>query len=167
MKLARIFMAMLVCLFTTTLSQAEEYSMIVVPTCSVSKMHSVKIGNVNIEELLAQKFITKAEALGTINAPTINELRISIKNNPSILSNDDYISNAKILSDAYGVPVILLLSSDTKMQDSIEQKTFWQKLNMPVITQQEPTTKLVTTLTLVNAKNNEVIWSDIYYHKIE
>lgn len=168
MKLARIFMAMLFCLFTTTLSQADEYSIIVVPVCSVSSTPSVKIGNVNIEELLAQKFITKAESLGTANAPTISELRISIKNNPNIvLSKDDYISNAKMLSEAYGVPVILLLSSGTKMQDSVEQKTFWQKLNMPVITQQEPTTKLVTTLTLVNAKSNEVIWSDIYYHKIE
>ena len=167
MKLARIIIAILFCFFTTTLSQAEEFTVLVIPNCVVDSAHKNIVGNVNIEELLARKFIIKLEDSDVAYAPTLQTIKISIKNNPQVTQNmNNPMGNMKILSGLYGVSNVLLISSKTAVQAASEQKEFWNKLNLPVISPNEANTKLITTVTLYNTKKDEVIWSDVFYHRI-
>ena len=149
-------------------SFSEGYNVLVIPQGCVETSSNTYIGNMNIEEMLAKKIIDRMEYTGTACSPTMQVLKISIMNNPDVSINKiSPMANSKILSGAYGVPKVLLLSSRVELLNEHKQKRFWDKLELPVLTQSGSSSRVVTTVTLYNAKTDEVLWSDVYYKNID
>lgn len=146
---------------------AEGYSVLVIPSCYVRNVKKPIIKSVDVEELLARKFIMKMEANSIAYAPTMNVLRISINNNSKVnKAENDAMENIRILSKAYGVPKVIIITTNTDTNSNAQQKMFWNRLDLPVLVSFEPNMKLTTTVTMYNAKTNEILWSDVYYKRI-
>ena len=85
--ITRIITALFSVLLFCLSAMAEEYSVLVIPdSCLVSNQKNL-VESVDIEELLARKFIDKLEISGKDYAPTLRILKISIKNNPTFNKN--------------------------------------------------------------------------------
>lgn len=167
MNILRIIVIALIIALCRIHVYAGEYNVLVVPYCAIDTTRQNKMGNVDIEEMLARKFIAKMENDGMANAPTVSVLNISIKNNPDFVRNAaDPMINVKALSKSYGVPRVLIIKSKTEVQNPNQQKVFWTKLDLPVITHPESNIRLVTTVTMYNAQSDSVLWSDVYYKQI-
>ena len=167
MKILQIIAIALIITFSRIPVFAGEYNVLVIPYCAIDTTRQNKMGHVDIEEMLARKFIAKMENDGMANAPTVSVLNISIKNNPNFVRNAaDPMINVKALSKSYGVSRVLIIKSKTEVQNPNQQKVFWTKLDLPVITHPESNIRLVTTVTMYNAQSDSVIWSDVYYKQI-
>ncbi len=147
---------------------AGEYKVLVIPNSCIDSTKKHTIDTVDIEELLSKKIINRMEDTGMACAPTIDILRISILNNPYYVQKAvNPINNAKIISNSYNVYKVILVSSKLEVISPVQQKEFWQKLNLPVISQHESNTQLVTTVTMYDMKSNQILWSDVYYQKVD
>ena len=167
MKTARLLIAIFIVFMGIIPAFAEGYNVLVIPYCAIDTSRRNTMGNVDIEEMLARKFISKMDKDGMANAPTMNVLKISIKNNPKVVPNSsEPMSNVRAIAKAYGVSKVLLIMSKTELQNASQQKNFWNKLDLPVITQSEANVKLVTTVTMYDAKEDEIMWNDVYYKKM-
>lgn len=167
MKTAKILIALTIMILCSMPVFAERYNVLVIPYCAIDTTRQNKMGNVDIEEMLARKFISKMENDGMANAPTINVLHISIKNNPNFIQNaENPMTNVRALAKSYGVSKVLLIMSSTEVQNPHQQKDFWTKLDLPVITHPETNMRLVTTVKMYDAKTDEVTWSDVYYKHV-
>ena len=60
----------------------------------------------------------------------------------------------------------MVIKTTTAMSSNSQQKMFWNRLDLPVLIPFEPSMKLSTTVTMYNIKDDEVIWSDVYYKKL-
>ncbi len=165
--LSRIFIAFIL---TTTIFlpvMAEGYTALVIPNSSVVPKRINKVYNTDIEKLLARKIIDKMEKAGSDYAPTLDVIRISIINNSDFNKNSkEPMENVKTLSKAYGIAKVVLISSKTEIISANEQKEFWNKMNLPVLTQPEANIKVTTTIKLYNSKTDEIIYSDVFYKKL-
>ena len=166
-KIARILIAVFMMIVCISSAYAEGYNVLVIPDSYLRNVNKKMVKSIDIEEMLARKFITKMEEDNMAYAPTISVLRISIKNNSKFDRHaNESIDNIRILSKAYGVPKVLVIKTNTEMSSNNQQKMFWNRLDLPVLIPFEPSMKLSTTLTMYNIKDDEVIWSDVYYKKL-
>ena len=167
MKIARVLIAISMMVLCISPTYAEGYNVLVIPDGYVRNTHKNLVKSVDIEEMLARKFISKMEEDGMAYAPTTSVLKISINNNSKFdKTANEPLENIRIISKAYGVPKVLIIHTKTEMSSNTQQKMFWNRLDLPVLVPFEPNMRLMTTVTMYNAKNNEVIWSDVYYKKI-
>ena len=165
--LSRIFIAFILTTISILPVLAEGYTALVLPNSSVSPKVVNRVDNTDIEKLLARKIIDKLEKTGMDYAPTLNVLRISIINNANYNSNSiEPMNNVKAIAKAYGISKVILVSSKTEILSAGQQKEFWNKMNLPVITPSESGVKVTTTVTLYNSKTDEVIYSDVFYKKL-
>ncbi|MCD8378147.1 MAG: hypothetical protein LUB59_05085, partial [Candidatus Gastranaerophilales bacterium] len=150
-----------------TVSHAEEYSVLVVPAGLVGINHNSSIGNTNIEEILARKLIKAFEYSKTACAPSMSTLKISIMNNSNFIPKAvNPINNTKIISKSYGVSKVVLISSKIEFQNALQQKSFWNRMEMPVLTPPEANIRIVTTVTMLNTASDDVIWCNVFYKNI-
>lgn len=167
MKIAQIILAIFTVFVISLSSFAEEYNFLVIPNSIIDTAHRTIIGKTDIEELLAKKFIDKLEASDTANAPTVNVLKISIINNPNFkYYAENPLDNAKIIANAFGISKVLIISSTTEVKNPAQQKEFWKKMGLPVITNPEPNVRVVTRVTMYNVKDDEVLYSDVFYKNL-
>lgn len=167
MRIARIVIAFFIILSGIIPVFAEGYDILVIPVSVITTSKKCTVANVDIEDLLAKKIVDKMELESIAYSPNTNILKISIKNNSDFKHEAlDCFENAKILSNSYGVPRVLLISSKIELINPDQQKKFWNKLDLPVLIQPESNMKLITTVTLYNGKDDEVVWSDTYYKKL-
>ena len=164
MRIAKILIASLIIFWCILPSLAEGYNVLVIPQSCVDTSYKYNIGNIDFEELLVKKFVTKMEDGDIAYAPTLSVLKISILNNPYLHKDGlKLMDNVNILSNAYGVPRVLLVSSKLEMQTASQQKALWEKLGLPVIIRPEENFRVVTSVKLLNTKDNEVIYNNIFY----
>ncbi len=165
--LSRIITAFILTTITILPVMAEGYTTLVLPNSSVMPKNINKVDNTDIEKLLARKIIDNMEKAGSDYAPTLDVLRISIINNSDFDKNTkEPMKNVKALSRAYGIPKVILISSKTEIITANEQKEFWNKMNLPVLTQPEANIKVTTTVKLYNSKTDEIIYSDVFYKRL-
>lgn len=62
--------------------------------------------------------------------------------------------------------MVLLISSQTDVQNYFLRRTIWDFLNIPGTTVVDPAYKLSTFITLVDVQKEEIIWQETYYKKI-
>lgn len=167
MKLVRIIIVIFMLFMNVLRVNAEGYSMLVIPKGSVAITKRATFGNVDIEELLARKFIDKLEDSDIGYAPTLRVLKISINNNSAInVKNQDYLSNIRTISRAYGVPRVLYIHSKKELINPTSQKEFWNKMDLPVLTQSDTAIKITTIVTLYDTKKDEIVYTDVFYKKM-
>lgn len=165
-RISRIIIAILTIVFYSVPVMAAGYSILVLPDSIIDNRIKHTVSSVDIEELLARKFIDKLEYTGRDYAPTLRVLKISIKNNSDYKAiPENHLDNAKILSKSYGVPRVLVVSS--KIEQKNNRKQFNTKSDLPILTNQNSNVMVVTKLTMYNSKTNEVVWSDVYYKNID
>lgn len=166
-KIARILIAVFMVMTCISSVYAEGYNVLVIPDSYVRNINKHMVKSVDIEEMLVRKFITKMEDDGIAYAPTISVLRISIKNNSKFDKKlKDPMENIRAISKAYGVPKVLVIKTNTEMNNNSRQKMFWNRLDLPVLIPFEPNMRLITTVTMYNIKDDEVIWTDVYFKKL-
>lgn len=159
MKLSQIslFLGMSVLLGLPVFGQ--DYSVIILPNSSINPSQKTVIGDYNCDEALTTGVISNLKKLSK-NAP---ELAVLKKDTQSLIITKE---NLKSVSDIYEVKKILIIGSEIDSKTSLQQRSLWQKLDVPIITQPDISKKIVTSVSLINAETNEVIWSNLYYKNI-
>lgn len=146
---------------------AAEYNILVIPAGLVGIPNKTTLANSDIEEILTRNIINKLEFDNIACAPNMSTLKISIKNNPNFISKAiNPINNAKIISKSYGISKIILVKSNIEVISAAKQKELWKKMELPVVTPLESNIRLVTTVTLLNTQNDNIIWSNVFYKNI-
>ena len=164
MKRVLVFVLTLCITLFGKMAFASGYNVLVIPSGVVGESHNHMFGKTDIEELLTRSIIWHMEDMEIANVPSIATLKISIKNNPNYNSNDtDSLNNLKAIAKSYGVNKVMLVTSKLEIQSNLEQKRFWNKLDLPVITPIDSNVRIVTKVKLLNPHTNEILWNDVYY----
>lgn len=129
-------------------------------------------------EFFANQVINRLNLSGTVEAPTISEVREKLKRNErlyletreSLLRfkkeyNINYVTVGK-LAKMYGVNKVLLLTTTADAQNYFIRRTFWDFLNIPGATVIDPAIKLSTYAVLVDTDRMVNIWEDTFYKTI-
>ena len=164
MKRVLVFLITLCIILLGKAVQASGYNVLVIPTGIIGTSHNHMFGKTDIEELLTRSLIWHMEDMDIANAPSITTLKISIKNNPNYDANAiDPFNNLKAIAKSYGVTKVMLVSTKLEIQSNSDQKKFWNKLDLPVITPVDSNLRIVTKIQLINPQTNEILWNDMYY----
>jgi len=161
-------LAALIILLSGTVSYSAGYSVIVIPSgLSGARSTGNFLGNTDIEEVLACKLIKCLETNNIAYAPTMSTLKISIHNNTNFVPKAvNPMNNIKIISKSYGVPKVIIVSAKIEVLSAAKQKTFWNKMELPVITTPESNLRIITTVTLYNTQTDEILWNNVFYKNI-
>lgn len=129
-------------------------------------------------EFFANQVINKLNLSGTIEAPTISEVREKLSRNPrlniatreSMLRfkkeyNINYI-NAKKLAAMFNTNKVLLITSSADAQNYFIRRTFWDFLNIPGASVIDPAIKLSTYAVLIDTDRDVNLWEDTFYKTI-
>lgn len=165
-KLSQIIIILVSLLLFSFPVYSAGYSVLVLPDSCLDSRIKHSVSNVDIEELLARKFIDRLEFVGSENAPTMGVIKISIKNNSNYITQpESCLDNAKILSSSYGVPRVLMISS--KVEKCADKDKFNIFADLPILYPQNSNVQVVTKLTMYDSKYDKVIWSDVYYKRMD
>ncbi len=165
-KLYAILFAIILCLPTTTV-YATGYNMLVMPSGLVGATRKSILGTTDIEEALTIKLIKYLDENNITCSPTLSTLKLSIKNNANCVQNPKNVkNNINAVSKAYGVYKVLVISSKIEVQNATKQKSYWYKLDLPVITPLESNIKIITNVSLINTQTNETLWNNVFYKNI-
>ena len=168
MKRVFVLLAALLLSVHGTIAYSEGYSILVIPAGAAGiSSPAPLLGNANVEEILSDKLIKYLEETNTAYAPLLGILKLSIKNNSNFIPNAvNPLNNAKIISKSYGVSKVILVSSKLEVQDRASQKSFWNKMELPVIIQQESDLLLITSVTFLDTRSDDILWHNIFYKNI-
>lgn len=166
-------------LFLTPQVYAESYKVLVIPDNIVTESVALDSYIYNASaEFFADDVITILNETDYINAPTVSETRVSLKNSPNSLLaaknltskfrtsyNLDYVTLRKIAARTDS-KYVLLITSHIDAENYILRRTVWDFLNVAGATVVDPAYKISTYAVLVDTENNAKLWSDTYYKTI-
>jgi len=165
--------------FMTPQVFAESYKVLVVPDNIVTESVALDSYIYNASaEFFADDVITILNDTDYINAPTVSETRLSLKNSPNSLLaaknltskfktsyNVDYVTLKKIAAKTDS-KYVLLITSHIDAENYILRRTVWDFLNVAGATVVDPAYKISTYAVLIDTENNAKLWSDTYYKTI-
>lgn len=157
---------------------AADYRVLVVPDNVSSKSCLDAFVYETASEFFANQIINKLNLSGTIEAPTISEVREKLTRNPrlniatreSMLRfkkeyNVNYINAAK-LGQMFNTNKVLLVTTTADAQNYFMRRTFWDFLNIPGATTIDPAIKFSTYAVLIDTDRNVNLWEDTFYKTI-
>ena len=158
---------------------AESYKVLVIPDNIVTESVALDSYIYNASaEFFADDVITILNETDYINAPSVSETRLRLKNNTnSMLAaknltskfrtsyNIDYVTLKKIASKTDS-KYALLITSHIDAENYILRRTVWDFLNVAGATVIDPAYKISTYAVLVDTETNSKLWSDTYYKTI-
>ena len=162
-----ILLVILILLMGVMPCLAQGYDILVIPYSAINANSKNTQGGVDLEEMFARKVINQLERGGMANAPEVNVLKVSIKNNSKYDPSKDLMENIKVMAKAYGVNKVIVVCSKTDFINDSKQQNLWEKLDLPVITQPNSNMQIVTRVTMYNAREDEIAWSDVYYKHLD
>lgn len=158
---------------------AEDYSVLILPDNIVTESAAVDSFIYNATaEFFADEIANTLNSTDYITAPSVSEVRIKLKSNPtdmltakSLTSrfktsyNIDYVALKKIAQKT-GSKYALLMTSTVDAENYVLRRTVWDFLNIPGASVVDPAYKISTYAVLINTENNSKIWADTFYKTI-
>ena len=168
-----------IALFIIPSAFAEDYRVLVIPDNIVTDNIAVDSFIYNASaEFFADDIITLLNSTDYISSPTVSEIRILYKQDPSCFIsaknftnkfrtnyNIDYVTLKKLAQKA-GAKYALVMTSYIDAENYVLRRTFWDFLNIPGATVIDPAYKISTYVALVDTEKNAKLWSDTYYKTI-
>src|SRR5574344_2259514 len=128
--------------------------------------------------MFATDVINEFHKSGLIKTISMNEVRDSLRKNTNLYVktksalkefkynyNISFVDLASIAKD-FGADRVLIISSQTDVQNYFLRRTIWDFLNIPGATVVDPAYKLSTYVALVDVPRETIIWQDAFYKKI-
>lgn len=128
-------------------------------------------------DIIASDIINELNRSGRIKSPLLGETMSKITNNKLPVYKDTFFQeyranynidfvNLKRLTGNLEADYILMVTSGLDIQSNFLKDTWWNKLNISGMDVVKPTYKLTTFLTLIDKKNDIVLWQDLYIKDI-
>ena len=175
-RIAKFLLIVILLAYNTVL--AADYRVLVVSDNLASKPCLDTFVYEDASEFFANQIINRLNLSGTVEAPTISEIREQLKRNQRLYLetretllrfkkeyNINYLTVQK-LAKMYGVNKVLLLTTSADAQNYFIRRTFWDFLNIPGASVIDPAIKLSTYAVLIDTDRMVNIWEDTFYKTI-
>lgn len=128
-------------------------------------------------DIIATDLINELNKTGRIKAPLLGDSmsKITQKNIPLYYLtffreykynyNIDFVNLQRVTKNI-NADYIVMVTSGLDIQSNFLKETWWNKLSIAGIDPVVPTYKLTTLITLIDKKNNSVLWQDLYLRDI-
>lgn len=157
---------------------AADYRVLVIPDNIASKPSVDTFIYETASEFFANQVINKLNLSGTVEAPTVSEVREKLTRNPrlNIVTretmarfkkeyNINYVTVNR-LAQMFNVNKVLLITTTADAQNYFIRRTFWDFLNIPGATVIDPAIKLSTYAVLIDSNRDVNLWEDTFYKTI-
>lgn len=176
-KLFKLFIVLYLVLFTARISQAEEYKILVLPD-------NIQFDSTNYlvypdsSTIFASDVINELKKSGKIDIVSMAEVRDALRKDIKLrvltknaLKEFKYNYNIpfvdfKAIAHCFSINKILIVTSQTDIQNYFLRRTLWDFLNIPGATVIDPAYKLSTYAALIDVDKELVIWQNTYYKNI-
>lgn len=176
-KFIKLFFIGLFLCFSTQISWAEEYKVLVLPD-------NIQFDSTNYliypdsSVIFASDTINEIKKDGRVKTVSMTEVRDTLRKNTKLnlltknaLKEYKYNYNIpfvdfKSIASYFGTNKVLIITSQTDVQNYILQRTLWDFLNIPGATVIDPAYKLSTYASLIDVEKEQVLWQGTYYKKI-
>lgn len=164
--------------FSCNLVFAADYRVLIIPDSVASQPCLDTFIYEGSSEFFANQVINRLNISGTVEAPTVSEVREKLSRNQrlNIATRDlmlrfkkEYNINymtLKKLAQMFETNKILLITTSTDTQNYFMRRTFWDVLNIPAATTIDPAIKLSTYAVLIDTDRDVNIWEDTFYKTI-
>ena len=166
-------------IFFSPLVFAEEYKVVVIPDNIVTENASLDAYIYDAaSEFFADEVVNILNKTDYIKAPRVSEIRHTLKGRPNAMLaaktltdrfrttyNVDYLLVRKLAVNL-NARYVLLMTSYIDSGNYILRRTLWDFLNIAGATVVDPAYKISTYAVLVDANNNQTLWSDTFYKTI-
>lgn len=177
MKLFKLLIILFTVLSTAQISLAEEYKVLVLPdNIQFDSTNYLVYPDSSI--IFASDTINELKKTGKVQTVSMTEVRDALRNNPHLsiltkkaLKEFKYNYNIpfvdlKAITKFFGTNKVLIITSQTDIQNYILRRTLWDFLNIPGATVIDPAYKLSTYAALIDVDKEYVIWQNTYYKSI-
>ena len=166
-------------IFFSPLVFAEEYKVVVIPDNIVTENASLDAYIYDAaSEFFADEVVNILNKTDYIKAPRVSEIRHTLKGRPNAMLaaktltdrfrttyNVDYLLVRKLAVNL-NARYVLLMTSYIDSENYILRRTLWDFLNIAGATVVDRAYKISTYAVLVDANNNQTLWSDTFYKTI-
>lgn len=176
-RIIKLFLVVLFVLFTAQASHAENYRVLVLPD-------NIQFDSTNYlvypdsSVMFASDTINEIKKDGRIQTVSMTEIRDTLRKNTKLslltktaLKEFKYNYNIpfvdfKAIGECFSTNKILVITSQTDVQNYFLRRTLWDFLNIPGATVIDPAYKLSTYAALIDVDKEQVLWQNTYYKKI-
>ncbi len=176
-KFYNVFLIFCVVFFSALASQAEEYKILVLPD-------NIQFDSTNYliypdsSTIFASDIINAMKKDGRVETVSMTKVRDAMRKNTKLsiltkkaLKEFKYNYNIpfvdfKEIADCFGTDKVLIITSQTDVQNYFLRRTLWDFLNIPGATVINPGYKLSTYVALIDVNKEYVIWQNTYYKTI-
>lgn len=176
-KLFKLFIVLYFVLCVTQVSQAEEYKVLVLPdNIQFDSTNYLVYPDSSI--IFASDTINEIKKAGKIQTVSMTEIRDALRKNTKLsiltrraLKEFKYNYNIpfvdfKAIAHGFSTNKVLVITSQTDVQNYILRRTLWDWLNIPGATVVDPAYKLSTYAVLIDVDKEQVLWQNTYYKTI-
>lgn len=177
-RVARGLLVIFFMMFTAISAMAADYKVLVIPDNIANPPVLDSFIYEESAEFFATQIINTLNMSGTIESPTVSEVRQKLQRSPRLVAstkssllrfkksyNVDFV-NAKKLAMMYNTNKILLITTSADAQNYFMRRTFWDFLDVPGASVIDPAIKLSTYAVLIDTDRNIELWSDTFYKTI-
>lgn len=176
-KLFKVLLIIVGFALTAQLSFAEEYKVLVLPD-------NIQFESTNYyvypdsSILFASDTINEIKKSGKIEIVSMAEVRDALRSNPHLsiltkkaLKEFKYNYNIafvdlKAIAKYFGTNKVLIITSQTDIQNYFLRRTLWDFLNIPGKSVIDPAYKMSTYVALIDVDKEFVLWQHTYYKNI-
>lgn len=176
-KLLKVFFAFVFVLITAQISFAEEFKVLVLPD-------NIQFDSTNYlvypdsSVIFASDTINELKKNGRVDTVSMTEIRDALRKDVHLnvltkkaLKEFKYNYNIpfvdfKSIARCFGTNKVLVITSQTDVQNYFLRRTLWDFLNIPGATVIDPAYKLSTYAALIDVDKETVIWENTYYKTI-
>lgn len=176
-RLFKLFLVLFFVLLITQTSQAEDYKVLVLPdNIQFDSTNYYVYPDTSI--IFASDTINEIKKQGLVETVSMTEIRDTLRKSTklSILTKNalkEYKYNYNIpfvdfkaIAKCFNTNKILVITSQTDVQNYFLRRTLWDYLNIPGAAVIDPAYKLSTFASLIDVDKEQVLWQNTYYKTI-
>jgi len=176
-RFLRVIAVLFFAFFTAQISYAEEFKVLVLPD-------NIQFDSTNYlvypdsSVIFASDTINELKKTGKVQTVSMTEVRDALRKDTHLavltkkaLKEFKYNYNIpfvdfKAIARCFSTDKILVITSQTDIQNYFLRRTLWDFLNIPGATVIDPAYKLSTYAVLIDVEKEQVIWENTYYKSI-
>lgn len=176
-RFVKLFLTLCVVLFSALATHADEYKILVLPD-------NIQFDSTNYliypdtSTIFASDVINEIKKDGRVQTVSMTKVRDELRKNTKLsiltkkaLNEFKYNYNIpfvdfKAIADCFGTDKVLIITSQTDVQNYFLRRTLWDFLNIPGATVINPGYKLSTYAVLIDVNKEFVVWQNTYYKTI-
>ena len=172
-----LFISLFIMLYLVQVCYAEAYKVLVLPD-NIQFDSTNYLVYPDASVMFATDTINELKKNGKIQTVSMTEIRDTLRKNTHInlltkkaLKEFKYNYNIpfvdfKAIANYFSTNKILVITSQTDVQNYFLRRTLWDALNIPGRTVVDPAYKMSTYAALIDVDKEQVIWQNTYYKNI-